>query len=315
MYRRFPDDLRPSKLAAALAHTGTLFELAFPVVLLLGPGGWVTTAALVGMVLFHVYITSNIPMGVPIEWNVMMVYGALVLFGHHGGPGTLAISPALLAFLAVAVFAVPLYGNLVPRHVSFLWSMRYYAGNWPYSVWLFRGDSMAKLDAGIVKSSPLVHDQLAPFYDPLTVHALMSKVIAFRSMHLQGRALQVLLPRLVDDIEAYTYADGEIVAGLVLGWNFGDGHLHDLRLLHAVQRRCGFEPGELRCLFLESQPLLGHTMSYTLADASTGVLTEGEIDVRTLVDLQPWPPADAFGTNATTTTGDPAREDPSQPSV
>ena len=29
------------------------------------------------MLVFHLFITSSIPMGVPIEWNVIMVYGAL----------------------------------------------------------------------------------------------------------------------------------------------------------------------------------------------------------------------------------------------
>ena len=37
-----------------------------------------------------------------------------------------------------------------------------------------------------------------------------------------------------------------MVAGVVLGCNFGDGHFHDEQLLAAVQERCGFAPGELR---------------------------------------------------------------------
>jgi hypothetical protein len=169
--------------------------------------------------------------------------------------------------------------------------MRYYAGNWPYSVWLFRGDSLKKLDTGIVKSSPLLRDQLAPFYDDLTIDALLSKVIAFRSMHLQGRAIQVALPQLVDDIEQYEYLDGELVAGLVVGWNFGDGHLHNLTLLEAVQRRCGFEEGELRCVFFESQPMLGAEMEYVVADAKTGAFGRGTITIDDLESRQPWPPS------------------------
>ena len=38
------------------------------------------------------------------------------------------------------LIAVPTYGNFFPQHVSFLLSMRYYAGNWAYTVWLLRKD-------------------------------------------------------------------------------------------------------------------------------------------------------------------------------
>jgi hypothetical protein len=61
-----------------MAHAGTVVEYTFPVVLLLSDGGTPTTVALVVMVVFHTFITSSIPMGVPIEWNVIMVYGGFV---------------------------------------------------------------------------------------------------------------------------------------------------------------------------------------------------------------------------------------------
>jgi len=108
-------------------------------------------------------------------------------------------------------------------------------------------------------------------------------------MHLHGRALQQLLPLAVDDIDAYTWRDGELVAGVVLGWNFGDGHLHSEALLEAVQRRCGFAPGELRCIFVESQPLGNPFLSWRIADAAEGQLHAGHIRVKDLLDLQPWP--------------------------
>jgi hypothetical protein len=292
LFRAYPDDLRPSRLAEGMAHAGTVIEYAFPVALLLGDGGPVTRAALAAMLVFHLFITSSIPMGVPIEWNVIMVYGAFFLFGHHASAPLLGISsPALIGYLAVACVLVPLAGNLFPGAVSFLCSMRYYAGNWAYSVWLFRGDSSRKLDQHLTKSAPRVQDQLAKFYDEETITALLSKVMAFRAMHLQGRALQLLLPRAVDDIDAYEYQDGEIVAGVVIGYNFGDGHLHDGQLLRAVQRQCGFAEGELRCVFVESQPMGRPALTWTIADAATGVRETGEIEVRSLLALQPWPTA------------------------
>jgi hypothetical protein len=203
-------------------------------------------------------------------------------------------SPLLIAYLVVALVAVPLFGNLVPSRASFLCSMRYYAGNWAYSVWLFRGDSSKKLDDGLTKLAPRLPDQLSKFLDEDTVTATLSKVLGFRSMHLHGRCLQLLLPRAVDDIDAYEYLDGELVAGIVIGWNFGEGHLHNLQLLQSIQAQCGFEEGELRCIFVESQPMGQGTHSWTIADAARGVLETGKIRVKDLLELQPWPSGTSF---------------------
>jgi len=76
----------------------------------------------------------------------------------------------------------------------------------------------------------------------------------------------------VDDIDEYEYADGEAIAGLILGWNMGDGHLHQQRLLEAVQNECQYEEGELRCIFVESQPIQHPFLAWTIADAKTGVI-------------------------------------------
>ena len=294
LYRSFPDDLRPSRLTETLAHGGTVTEYLFPLVLLLSGGGAPTALALVVMLGFHTFISSNIPMGVPLEWNVIMVYGGFFLFGHHPEVSALDVgqAPLLAAFLFVNLFLVPLIGNLVPSRVSFLCSMRYYAGNWGYSVWLFRDDAARKLD-GLVKTSPLLTDQLAKMIpDPDVIEAVMSRVTAFRSMHLHGRALHDLIPLAVgSEIDRYQWLDGEIVAGLALGWNFGDLHLHDERLLAAIQEQCDFEDGELRCIFVESQPMFGSSMEWRVADAARGELARGHANVAALCERQPWPAA------------------------
>ena len=120
------------------------------------------------------------------------------------------------------------------------------------------------------------------------VVALVGKVIGFRLMHLHGRALQLLVPRAVERLEDYEWLDGELVAGMVLGWNFGDGHLHAEQLLRSVQAQCGFEPGELRCIFVEAQPFAGRTLGYRIHDAATGLIAEGTLPIQTLRELQPW---------------------------
>ncbi len=291
MYRVFPDDLRPSRLARVLAHGGTAFEYTFPLVLVVSDGGTATVIGLAAMLAFHLFITSSIPMGVPIEWNFMMVYGGLVLFGEFADVRAWEVdSPLLLLALVVALVLVPLAGNLWPRRFSFLMAMRYYAGNWAYSVWLFRGDSLDRLDEHLVKTSPTLRTQLRLLYDDAVIDAILPKIIAFRCMHLHGRALQMLVPRAVDDPDEYEWRDGELIAGQVVGWNFGEGHLHNLSVLEAIQQQCSFEAGDVRCIFVESQPLFRDTLAWTIADAATGVIDQGEVRVRDLAALQPYAP-------------------------
>ena len=162
-------------------------------------------------------------------------------------------------------------GNLRPDQVSFLPSMRYYAGNWATSQWLFRKESGAeeKLDERRQQGRPdRGRAADASVYDRETAELLLDKGLAFRSMHSHGRALNGLLPRAVDDVEAYHVREGELISGVVNGWNFGDGHFHDEQLLEAVQERCGFEEGELRVVTLESQP--AHVPAPALPDLRRG---------------------------------------------
>lgn len=291
LYKSYPKDLRPSKFAAFLSHSGTIVEYIFPILLVLGDGGPLTQYSLIAMLLFHVFITGNIPMGVPIEWNVIMVYGGFVLFGGHAELTLLELqSPILIAALLTGLVILPLVGNVWPQYVSFLMSMRYYAGNWAYSVWLFKGNTEEKLDEHLIKTSKTLMKQLAPFYDPLTAESLVSKVTGFRMMHLHGRALQLLVPQAVKNIDDYIWRDGELVAGVALGWNFGDGHLHHELLLEAIQKRCQYAPSELRCIFVESQPMGRPHLDWRIVDAAEGELDAGRIQIKELRKLQPYPP-------------------------
>jgi len=287
MYRSYPDDLAPSRTATLMGHAGTALELAVPVLLLFGRGGVVTLAGLVLMLALHGFITSNVPMGVPLEWNVMMVYGGFFLFWQNAGVSVLDLSvPVALLVVTMCVF-VPLLGNLVPARVPFLLAMRYYAGNWAYGVWFFKKGCHEKL-ARIRKSSPWIYDQLGKLYDEATCVGIVGKVMAFRLMHLHGRVLVDLVPKAVDRLEDYEWLDGEIVCGMVLGWNFGEGHLHDEQLLRAVQAQCQFEEGELRVVMVEAQPLGAATLEWRIHDAKTGLLERGRANVAELRARQPW---------------------------
>src|SRR5258708_16022522 len=182
-----------------------------------------------------------------------MVYGAFFLFWQNATVSVFDMTLPVALFLAVMLVVVPLLGNLVPSRVPFLMAMRYYAGNWAYSIWLFRGESHTKL-ARMKMTSPWVYDQLDRLYDRATGVAIVGKVMGFRLMHLHGRALPELLPMAVDRFEDYQWADGEGVAALVLGWNFGEGHLHNEQLLEEVQQQSQFDEGELRCCSVQPQP-------------------------------------------------------------
>ncbi len=289
LWRDVETDVRPSSLSAALAHGGTVVEFAVPLVLLFSRGGLVTTVAVVVMVLFHLHILSAIPMGVPLEWNVLMCFGVLVLFGHDAAYGLGDVGhPVLVYGLFALVVATVAGGNLRPDLFSFLPSMRYYAGTWATSVWLFGDGAEDTYAARVTKAAQLPHRQLARLYPPDTVDLMIGKLGAWRGLHTHGRAMAGLLPHAAADHEQRFVMDGEMVAGSALGWNFGDGHLHHEGLLAAVQERCRFEPGELRVIMMESPPLGTPVQRYRIVDAATGTLETGEVEVSEMVARQPW---------------------------
>jgi len=166
--------------------------------------------------------------------------------------------------------------------------MRYYAGNWATSLWCFRRPAEVRLDTHIRKVSPSVRSQLATMYGPDDADLVLNLGNAWRAMHHHGRALNGLLPRALDTLDPYEIVEGETVAGVILGWNFGDGHLHDEQLIAAVQERCGYAEGDLRVIVLESQPIHRPWQEYRIVDAATGTVETGRIQVVDMVCRQPW---------------------------
>ncbi|MEA2125060.1 MAG: hypothetical protein QOI80_1842 [Solirubrobacteraceae bacterium] len=292
LWRSHPEDMRPSGLSAFNSHAGTFIEFTLPLILLLSSGGTIGKLAVVGMILFHVHITSTFPLAVPLEWNLFMIFGLLFLFGHYGDvPLDTFDSVPLAVILAAVGVGMPVLGNLRPDLVSFLPAMRYYAGNWATSQWLFRKDTHAeeKLDSSIKKPARVVVEQLTQIYgDRAFAELLLYKGLAFRSMHSHGRALNGLIFRAVDDVEAYHVREGELISGVVNGWNFGDGHFHDQQLIEAVQERCHFAPGDVRVVTLESQPALEDRQHYRIIDAADGVIEEGWVEIDDMVAQLPW---------------------------
>ena len=303
-YARFPDDLRPSTAAKRLSHVGgAVGELIPPWILLLSHNTTVTTAAAVFMMGYHVFITSTFPLAVPLEWNLMFIYLTGFLFlGHqaHDGYGLGDMDPVLLALTAAALWFWPVLGELCPRFVSFLPSFRQYSGNWATSMWAFAPGAESKLDERIVKPARTHKEQLAAMFDDDAANVTLHQYLAWRALHSQGRGLNsVMLNHLGADMDLYDLREGELVANLMVGWNFGDGHLHDRRLIEALQTRCGFAPGELIVVFAESEPIGKGRQDYYVIDAAVGVVERGSWAVRDAVKEQPWLPNGPIATTVT----------------
>ncbi|MFF9157490.1 DUF3556 domain-containing protein [Streptomyces sp. NPDC014846] len=290
-YRDHPRDLRPSRLPFLLAHIGTATEYGVPLYLVfIGDGGFWTWAALLYMAVFHLHILSTVPMGVPLEWNLFFVFSLFYLFSAHGDISVWHLqSPWLLAVALPSLFLLPLLGNIRPDLVSFLPAMRYYAGNWATSAWLFTGNALARLEHSLTTACQLPTRQLASLYDEETALLMSHKVQSWRSMHSHGRAHNGLIDRVTSGQDDTVVVDGELIAGFALGWNFGEGHLHNDQLLSAIQDRCGFAPGEVRVICLEGQPIHRQTQAYEVHDAALGPLERGHVTVHDMLTRQPWP--------------------------
>jgi hypothetical protein len=291
MFKHYPDDLRPSALAGFIAHFSTGVEGLVPLVLFFSHGGWPTTIAAFVMIVFHLNILLAFPMGVPLEWNVFMIFGVLWLFvGHaHLGLSDLTSPWPILLFAVIAGSVV--VGNLFPRKVSFLPGMRYYAGNWDTTVWCVKPSVDDKFRTGSRALGPMQHLQLERLYGSKEETLVpLHLAIAFRGMNTHGRALLTLVHRALSgyDEEDYNLCEGETLCAMVLGWNFGDGHLHNECLIEALQERCGFEPGDVRVVILDAQPIHIQRQEYRLVDAATGEFERGYVEVDDMVTAQPW---------------------------
>ncbi|WP_078325868.1 DUF3556 domain-containing protein [Mycobacteroides salmoniphilum] len=290
-FEKFPDDLRPGRLSRSVAHLSTAIEMLVPIALFFSHGGWATTIAAIVMVCFHLGILTAIPMGVPLEWNVFMIFGVLSLFVAHANIGLTDLEHPVPVLLLFAVSAgVVVAGNLLPHKISFLPGMRYYAGNWDTTLWCIKPSASAKIDKGIVAIASMPQAQMERFYGTEQAPLLMYIGYAFRAMNTHGRAMFTLAHRAMagQNEDEYVITDGERICSTAIGWNFGDGHMHNEQLIAAMQERCQFEPGEVRIVLLDAQPIHRQTQQYRLVDAATGEFETGYVRVADMVSRQPW---------------------------
>jgi Transmembrane protein of unknown function (DUF3556) len=290
-FEHFPDDLRPGWRSRWLAHFSTIIEGLVPLVLFFCHGGWPTAIAAFVMLCFHFGILSSIPMGVPLEWNVFMMFSVLALFVGHASIGLSDLTTPLPLLLFAVVAGTVVTGNLLPRKVSFLPGMRYYAGNWDTTLWCIKPSAEAKIVEGIVAIASMPAAQLEKFYGSKEAAQVpMYMGYAFRAFNTHGRALFTLAHRAMagQNEDDYVLTDGERVTSTAIGWNFGDGHFSNEQLVAALQKRCHFEPGEVRVVMLDAQPIHRQTQQYRLVDAATGEFERGYVQVADMVNRQPW---------------------------
>jgi hypothetical protein len=290
-FEHFPDDLRPGRVSRILAHVSTAIEGLVPLVLFFTHGGWPTAIAAFVMVCFHFGILSAIPMGVPLEWNVFMIWGVLSLFVAHADLGLTDLQSPLPIVLLIVVAGTVVIGNLFPRKVSFLPGMRYYAGNWDTGLWCIKPSAAQKIENGIVSIASMPQAQMERYYgSPETAQMYLYMGYAFRAFNTHGRAMFTLAHRAMAgrNEDDYVLTDGERICSTAIGWNFGDGHMHSEQLIEALQERCHFEPGEVRIVLLDAQPIHKQTQQYRLVDAATGEFESGYVKVADMVTRQPW---------------------------
>jgi hypothetical protein len=290
-FENFPEDLRPGRPSRFMAHFSTAVEGLVPLALFFSHGGWPTYVAAFVMLCFHFGILSAIPMGVPLEWNVFMMFCVVTLFVGHAsvGLGDLTSPWPLVLFAVVAGTVV--IGNLFPRKVSFLPGMRYYAGNWDTSLWCVKPSAAQKIEEGIVAIASMPAAQMERYYgSPETAQMYLYMGYAFRAFNTHGRALFTLAHRAMAgrNEDDYTLTDGERIVSTASGWNFGDGHMSNEQLVAALQARCQFEPGEVRIVMLDAQPIHRQAQRYRLVDAATGEFESGYVKVHDMVTRQPW---------------------------
>lgn len=295
MYKNFPEDMRPSKLTHLIAHVpGTVLEIGAPLILLFSTNRTLTLIAVIGILAFHAYIISTIPLAVPLEWNIFFMFSAVFLFwGHDAGAGfgvTDFSSPWVGVAVAAAVLIWPILGNIRPDWISFLVSYRQYSGNWATSTWAWKDQAAEDhIEDSIVKSGAQHSRQLNDYFGEDIGEIFSQKAVAFRAMHSSGPALYSVLEDYVD-IDTYRIREGETVVSGLIGWNFGDGHLHDDQLVDAVKSRCSYAPGDLVVVYTESQPVVSSRIEYKVMDAALGVVETGHYRVVDSTEEQPWLP-------------------------
>ncbi len=291
----YPNDIRPSRLTHLLAHVGgTTCEIVMPLVLLFSPWPWMTWIAIVSIWMLHTFIISTFPLAVPLEWNVFFIFCVAFLFANFGagdGYGVGDMSTLPLIIVLIAALSPIVLGALRPQYVSFLVGMKQYAGNWASATFSLRNKEIEeRINEKIVKAADNQIDQIEPLFGPEISEIFIQKAVAFRMMHPMGRMHISGLMCHLPDLDSRVQREGEFLSNVLTGWNFGDGHCLDERLIAGWQERCQYEPGDVVAVFTESQPAFTKIVQYRVIDAALGTVEKGWYHNDDAYNTQPWLP-------------------------
>jgi hypothetical protein len=158
-------------------------------------------------------------------------------------------------------------------------------------MWAFAPGAEERLNEYLVKPAAMTINQLEQMYDRDTAEIVLQQTLGWRAMHSQGRGLNsIMINQLGADIDRYDLREAEFSTNCIVGFNFGDGHLHDRHFIESIQSRCGFEPGEFIAVWIESQPVHKNFQRYLVIDAAIGIVERGRYLVADAVNEQPWLP-------------------------
>ena len=291
----YPNDIRPSKVAHALGHIGgTTCEIVMPLVLLFSPWPWMTWIAIVSIWMLHTFIVSTFPLAVPLEWNIFFIFCAGFLFANfhaNNGYAVTDLNPWLLLVILPMALGGPILGAFKPEYVSFLVGMKQYAGNWSAATFSLRDkEKEDRINEKIVKAADNQIDQLEPLFGREISEIFVQKAVAFRMMHPMGRMHISGLMCHLPDLDTRIQREGEFLSNVLTGWNFGDGHCLDERLMAAWQARCNYEPGDVVAVFTESQPAFTKIVQYRVIDCALGTVEKGWYHNDDAYNSQPWLP-------------------------
>jgi hypothetical protein len=179
--------------------------------------------------------------------------------------------------------------------------LRQYSGNWATALWAFAPGAEEKLNQ-VTRSARNTVDQSVDFgYEPQWAEITAQRILGWRSLHSQGRGLFSVLLKNLPDIDTRTVREGETMCNTLIGFNFGDGHLHNEVLIKAVQDEAQFAPGELVIAWVASEAFGSGVQHYKVIDAALGVIERGTWKVADAVKEQPWLPNGPIPLNVTWT--------------
>ena len=169
--------------------------------------------------------------------------------------------------------------------------MKQYAGNWASATFSLRNKEIEdRINERIVKAADNQIDQIEPLFGKEISEIFIQKAVAFRMMHPMGRMHISGLMCHVDSLDTRIQREGEFLSNVLTGWNFGDGHCLDERLIAGWQERCQYEPGDVVAVFTESQPAFSKIVQYRVIDAALGTVEKGWYHNDDAYNTQPWLP-------------------------